>query len=69
MEKNVTENAAGRPELLTSRFIDWFAVGQGAEVRVDGITVSLRVVGQKGRRTRLVVIAPRGATFEAFGSR
>ncbi len=63
MGKNVTADERTRVESPTSRLIDWFAVGQGCEIKVDGVVISLRVVGRKGRRARLSVVAPAGATF------
>ena len=65
MDKKVTADEQKRVEPPTSRLIDWYAVGQGCEIEVGGVTLSLRVVGQKGRRTRIAVTAPAPATFSA----
>jgi len=46
---------------------DWYAVGQGMTVEVGGVTVAFRVVGHKGRRTRIVVTAPAGAVISGTG--
>ena len=65
MNENITANESTRADAPTSQLIDWYAVGQGCVIEVGGATVSLRVVGQKGRRTRIAVVAPAPATFSA----
>ena len=65
MSENVKADKQTRSEPPTSQLIDWYAVGQGCEIEVGSVTVSLRVVGQKGRRTRIAVTAPAPATFSA----
>ena len=47
----------------TSTCIDWYAEGQVRVVEVDGIQVTVRFVGRKGRRARIVIEAPAGAVF------
>ena len=43
--------------------IDWYAEGQSRTVDVDGVRVTVRFVGRKGRRGRIVIEAPAGAVF------
>jgi hypothetical protein len=50
-------------ETPTSRLIDWFSEGETRVVEVDGVRVSVRFVGRKGRRGRIVIEAPAGAIF------
>ena len=49
----------------TSQSIDWYAEGQSRVVEADGVTVTVRYVGRKGRRGRIVITAPLGATFRS----
>jgi hypothetical protein len=50
-----------------SRSIDWFAEGESKTVSVNGVEVVVRYVGRKGRRGRIAITAPAGASFEAEG--
>jgi hypothetical protein len=43
--------------------IDWYAEGEGRVVEVGGVRVTIRLVGRKGRRSRIVIAAPTGARF------
>lgn len=47
----------------TSRLIDWFSEGETCVVEVSGVRVSVRFVGRKGRRGRIVIEAPAGSVF------
>jgi len=47
----------------TCTSIDWFAEGQVRVVAVDGVKVTVRFVGRKGRRARIAIDAPAGAVF------
>jgi hypothetical protein len=46
-----------------SQSIDWYAEGQARIVEIGGIKVLVKFVGRKGRRGRIAIIAPPGATF------
>jgi hypothetical protein len=37
------------------RSIEWYAPGQSRTVDVDGIPVTIRLVGRRGRRARIAV--------------
>lgn len=63
MNENVTANESMPTEAPTSRLIDWFSEGETRIVEVDGVRVVVRFVGRKGRRGRIVIEAPAGATF------
>jgi hypothetical protein len=63
MEKNVKADEQTPMSAPTSRLIDWYAIGQGCEIEIEGATVRFHVVGQKGGRVRIAVVAPPAATF------
>jgi hypothetical protein len=63
MEKNVAADEQTPMSAPTSRLIDWYAIGQGCKIEIEGKTVRFHVVGQKGRRVRIAVVAPPAATF------
>jgi hypothetical protein len=44
--------------------IDWYSEGESRTVEVDGVQVTVRFVGRKGRRGRIAILAPAGAVFE-----
>lgn len=48
---------------LTSSSIDWYAEGETRVVEVDGVRVTIRFVGRKGRRARIAITAAAGAVF------
>jgi hypothetical protein len=51
------------------RCIDWYSEGESRVVEVGGVRVTVRYVGRKGRRGRLEIIAPAGASFAAVDGR
>ena len=51
----------GQPPSCTC--IDWYAEGQSRTVECDGVRMTVRFVGRKGRRGRIVIEAPAGAVF------
>jgi hypothetical protein len=48
--------------------IDWYAEGQSRVVEVDGVRITVRFTGRKGRRGRIAIEAPAGAVFASSGS-
>lgn len=46
-----------------SELIDWYSEGEERTVEVDGVQVTVRFVGRRGRRGRISVVAPAGAVF------
>jgi hypothetical protein len=64
------QEAAMTPQTTAaaSTSIDWYAIGQTRVVEIDGVRVSIRYVGRKGRRGRIVIEAPAGAVFEDLDS-
>ncbi len=52
-----------------SRFIDWYAKGEGVIVEANGNRTIIRIVDRKGRRDRLAVSGPPGATFRLLDRR
>ena len=49
----------------TSQCIDWYAQGESREVECNGVRVTIRFVGRKGRRGRISIEAPPGAVFRS----
>jgi hypothetical protein len=52
-----------RPE--TCKCIDWFYEGESKVVEVDGVRITVRFIGRKGRRARISIEAPAGAVFRS----
>ena len=46
--------------------IDWYAEGHSRTVEVDGVQITVRFIGRKGRRGRIAIEAPAGALFAAW---
>ena len=57
------------PSAAVSRSIDWYAEGQSRMVEIGDVQVFFRFVGKKGRRARIAITAPAGATFCAVDDR
>jgi len=51
------------PSALTSKSIDWYAEGQSRIVEIDGVRVTVKLIGRKGRRSRILIEASPGAEF------
>ncbi len=47
----------------TSQSIEWYAEGEERTVNAGGVQIAVRFVGRKGRRGRIAITAPPGATF------
>jgi hypothetical protein len=47
----------------TSQSIDWYHEGQSRTIEVDGVRVTVRFIGRRGRRGRIAIEAPPGARF------
>jgi hypothetical protein len=45
------------------RCVDWYSEGEARVVECSGVQVVIRYVGRKGRRGRIVIEAPDGASF------
>ena len=39
----------------TSKSIDWYSEGQGRDVVVAGVRMTVRLVGRKGQRARITI--------------
>ena len=59
--ESVSEVGSGRAPI--SRSIDWYAEGESRTVEVNGVQVTVRLIGRKGRRSRIAIVAPAGAEF------
>lgn len=62
---SVQEEPNTQPPAPVSRCIDWYHEGETRIVVVDGFKVTIRFISRKGRRARIAIIAPAGATFLA----
>ena len=51
-----------------SRSIDWYAEGESRIVEAGGVRVEVRFTGRKGRKSRIAITAPPGATFRTVPS-
>jgi hypothetical protein len=66
-KQNTAESDAGRQSKLDAcQSIDWYSEGESRTVEIDGVQMTVRFVGRKGRRGRIAVTAPPGATFRAL---
>jgi hypothetical protein len=61
-DQDATSNRTHVPA-EASQSIDWYAEGEERVVEADGIQISVRFVGRKGRRGRIAITAPPGAAF------
>lgn len=52
-----------------STSIEWFHEGQTRVVEVDGVRVTVRFIGRKGRRARILIEAPGGAEFRTVDAK
>jgi hypothetical protein len=48
-----------------SQSIDWYAEGESRVVDVGGVCMIVRFIGRKGRRGRIAIYAPPGASFRS----
>ena len=46
-----------------SRSIEWFSEGEARTVEAEGVRVTIRFVSRRGRRARILIQAPAGASF------
>jgi len=61
-DENGRHSQPARPP-SSSQSVDWYHAGESRTVEVDGIQVTVRLVGRKGRRSRIAIVAPAGAEF------
>ena len=74
MESTEMKDASGVqrvPQIVTGRStrsqsIDWYAEGESRTVDVGGVHFEVRYVARKGRRGRIAIEAPPGATFRSL---
>lgn len=52
-------------KLPVVRSVDWYAQGDAQVVELDGKQIVVRLVGRKGRRARIAIVAPETASFNA----
>lgn len=65
---NVNDAPACQGDSQSCLSIEWYAEGQTRIVAVEGVQISIRFIGRKGRRGRIAVTAPAGAVFQASES-
>ena len=61
--KPVREDVSDTSPTETCQSIDWYSEGESRIVEIDGVRVVVRFVGRHGRRGRIAITAPPGATF------
>jgi len=49
----------------TCQSIDWYSEGDSRVVEVGDVRVEVRLIDRKGRRSRIIIIAPSGAAFRS----
>jgi hypothetical protein len=61
----LNDNSAGgfRQGSDSCQSIDWYHEGSARTVRIGDVEVTIRYVGRKGRRGRIAITAPNGASF------
>ena len=64
----LTSDSNGQRYADTAQSIEWYAEGQARVVEVGGVRITVRFVGRKGRRARIAITAPAGATFSGYAS-
>lgn len=62
---DATEEPRDRPPVRTSQSVDWYHEGESRTVEVAGVQVTVRLIGRKGRRSRIAIVAPAGAEFRS----
>ncbi len=50
--------------LSVSKSVEWYHEGDERTVEAGGIQITVRFVGRRGRRGRIAITAPPGATFQ-----
>lgn len=63
IERESREEETAQSPQPTSQCIDWYHEGESRTVDVAGVQVTVRLVGRKGRRSRISIVAPPGAEF------
>lgn len=68
MEHSKDQPSRDRPSVRNSprstcRSVDWYAEGDSRVVQCDGIAITVRYVGRKGRRGRIMIEAPAESDF------
>jgi hypothetical protein len=63
--KSPSKHPERRPAADTSQSFDWYSEGEARTVEADGVRITVRFVGRKGRRARIAITAPAGAVFDA----
>ncbi len=63
MQDGQDQTECHQPERRTSQSIDWYSPGESRAIEINGVEVTVRFVGRKGRRARIAITAPAGAVF------
>ena len=65
--ESVSEVGSGGAPI--SQSVDWYHEGESRTVEVDGVQVTVRLIGRKGRRSRIAIVAPAGAAFSSMAGK
>ena len=65
-DNQYTRDNQGTVPAEMSRSIDWYAEGEERIVAAGEIQIAVRFVSRKGRKGRIAISAPAGATFKAL---
>jgi hypothetical protein len=63
--QNTTGNLTHAPA-EASQCIEWYGPGAARAIEVGDMRVIVRVIGRRGRRTRILIVGPPSATFKAL---
>lgn len=67
MEVKSTSDLSKTANRTTSQSVAWFSEGQAISVEIGGFEVVVKLIGRKGRRSRIAIAAPAGASFSGPG--
>jgi hypothetical protein len=69
IERESREEETTQSMRPSSQSVDWYHEGESRTVEVNGVQVTVRLIGRKGRRSRIAIVAPAGAAFREHQSK
>jgi hypothetical protein len=61
-ERSMTQES-GMPQQNVIHSVAWYHKGQCRTIEVEGVWITIRLVSRKGRRSRIAITVPSGASF------